>query len=60
MAKHKKNESFLNNPKDKISDAKPSAFKNNNGRKVDHDTLDSHSREDILDQRTNQSPRDSI
>ncbi len=48
------------NPDSKIDDVKRSEFVKSNGRKTDHETLNKKGRDDIIEQNSNQLPRDDI
>lgn len=57
MPKQKKSS---NNPKDRLSDTKPGHFEKNGGQKVDHDTMNSYSKSDIINRHSKDFPRDAI
>ncbi len=60
MSKHRSNIDHSQNPSDKVQDISMEHFEKNTGRKVDHETLNRHSRADVLDRNTKNRARDSI
>ena len=55
-----KDDNEKSNPKDSIQDQSSQNYDKNRDLKTEHDTLTENTKEDILDKKTNQKPRDNI
>lgn len=55
-----KNKKASRNPKDRLSDTTPGHFEKNGGQKVDHETMNSYSKSDMINRHSRDFPRDAI